>query len=106
MKSNAALIVLNLALAGCAGWPDEGGGGFAERRATEDTRLAALKERFDGQRRSGSGPLAAGLIHETETLIVRAQRNSSAGFLDDLETDLKGINERVNAIDIKIGKGR
>lgn len=100
MKTRCTLpIFIALALGGCTSWPQDGRGGFAERRAVEEPRLEMLTRRFEDQRVRGGDVHAAGLSHEVRTLLVRAQRNHAADIHDDLEIDLSHIARSLDAID-------
>lgn len=91
-----------LGLSGCTVWPDDGRGGFTERRAIEEPRLEALARRFENQRARGADTYAAGLTHEVGTWFVRAQRNYAAGIYDDVEVDLGAITRLLDAIDKRL----
>lgn len=106
MNRTVMACLIAVGLAACTSWPEEGTGGLAERRLPDDDRIAALSERFQRQRQAGGDVHAAGLVNETAHLIVRAQRNSSAGFQDDLEIDLNTISEKLAAIDVQTKKAR
>lgn len=102
MKRGLLIAGFALLLGACASWPDEGGGGLAERRPTEEPRLEQALRRFEGQRARGAETHAAGLSHEISTLFVRAQRNKAAGILDDLELDLIRLGTLLDAIERRL----
>jgi hypothetical protein len=99
MKRFALLLALTGALPACATWPEEGKGGFAERRAVADPVLESLADRFEYQRQRGAERFAAGLADEAKTAFVRAQRNHSAGILDDFAVDLANLQMLLDRIE-------
>lgn len=99
MKRLVLLLAMLGTLPHCSTWPDEGRGGFAERRAITDPRLQALSVRFERQRAQGAERFAAGLADEAKTVFVRAQRNHSADILDDFALDLTHIQTLLDRID-------
>lgn len=99
MNHFALLLALAGALSACTTWPEDGKGGFAERRAVEDPVLQALVDRFENQRQRGAERFAAGLADEAKTAFVRAQRNHSAGILDDFTVDLAHLQMLLDRIE-------
>ena len=95
---------LMLALAACQSWPEDGRGGYAERRPIADPRLAELAQRFAHQREKGADRFAAGAVHEAQLLFIRAQRNHVAGFEDDVSRDLEGLRALLATIDRHLRK--
>ncbi len=57
MKRFALLLALTGALPACATWPEEGKGGFAERRRVADPVLESLADRFEAPAATGGGSL-------------------------------------------------
>jgi hypothetical protein len=102
MKRLALLLALTGALPACTIWPEEGRGGFAERRMIADPVLQALVDRFEHQRQRGAERFAAGLADEAKTAFVRAQRNHSAGILDDFALDLAHLQRLLDRIELHI----
>ncbi|OYU47116.1 MAG: hypothetical protein CFE31_18345 [Rhizobiales bacterium PAR1] len=100
----ALMLAGVLGLGACTAWPEDGRGGFAERRAIEEPRLKALAQRFETQRTRGAETYAAGLTHEVGTWFVRAQRNHAAGIYDDVEVDLGAITRLLDAIDKRLAR--
>lgn len=99
MKRPVFFLPLLFALGACSSWPDEGRGGLAERRAVADPTLQALVDRFERQRQRGADRLAAGLVDETKTMLVRAQRNAAAGIADDFAVDLDYLKTLLDQIE-------
>jgi hypothetical protein len=102
MKRLLLFLPLIGLLPACANWPEEGRGGFAERRAIADPSLQALADRYERQRQRGSERLAAGLADEAKTAFVRAQRNHNAGILDDFAVDLAHLQMLLDRIERQI----
>ena len=100
------VLVMSLALSACASWPEDCKGGFSERRDAVDPRLDMQAHRFADQRARGAELYAAGLVHETRTMFVRAQRNAFAGLQDDAERDLITIDGLLNAIETRLSSRR
>ena len=102
MKRFLLLLPFLCALPACTSWPEEGRGGWAERRLITDPRLDALAARFHHQRARGADRFAAGTSDEAKTLFVRAQRNHAAGFCDDLTVDLAALHSLLDTIERQI----
>ena len=99
MRRVLLFLPLLAALTACTSWPQEGRGGFAERRAIADPALQSLAFRFETQRRRGADRFAAGLVDEAITAFVRAQRNEMAGIHDDFAVDLAHLQSLLDRIE-------
>ena len=104
MTRSSVLIAFMLGLSACTSWPDDGTGGFAERRAIADPALEQLAHRFARQRSNGADQFAAGATDEAKTLFVRAQRHHAAGLYDDACLDLNRLSSLLDSIDHQIKK--
>jgi hypothetical protein len=102
MTRRALLLALIALLPACTTWPEDGRGGFAERRPVADPALQALVERFENQRHRGAERFAAGLADEAKTLLVRAQRNHHAAIFDDFAVDLAHLQMLLDRIERQI----
>lgn len=104
MTRASLLMALMLGLSACTSWPEDGGGGFAERRTIADPTLERLAHRFAQQRAHGADQFAAGATDEAKTLFVRAQRHHAARMQDDLCLDLDRLSRLLDTIDHQIKK--
>ena len=94
-----ALAMMAMIGSGCTPWPDEGTGGIAERRPTENDELASLEIRLDDVIARGSRHAYAAQTAEAELQLIRTRRTWSAGFVEDYVRNYEVLNVLVTDIE-------
>jgi outer membrane murein-binding lipoprotein Lpp len=110
MRSKLSIFLLFAALscaAGCTPWPQEGGGGFAERHpiassATASSELRSLADRLQSAIERGARQSYAAQTAEAELQLVRAQRTWDAGFVEDYIKDYQVLVVLVQDVEAHI----
>jgi hypothetical protein len=94
-------------LTSCTPWPQEGGGGFAERHpiassATASSELTSLADRLQFAIERGARQSYAAQTAEAELQLVRAQRTWDAGFVEDYIKDYQVLVVLVQDVEAHI----
>ena len=87
---------------GCTSWPEEGGGGIAERRPAENVELTALEIRLQDAIARGSRHAYAAQTAEAELQLIRTRRTWTAGFTDDYLTNFATLDVLVRDIEAHV----
>jgi hypothetical protein len=106
MRSKLGILVICAGLsatASCTPWPDEGGGGFAERRPSQSPELLGLAHRLQNSIERGARHSYAAQTAEAELQLTRAQRTWSAGFVEDYIKDYQVLDVLVQDVEAHIG---
>ena len=96
----AGLIVL--LAAGCTPWPDEGTGGIAERRPTENVEITRLEMRLEDAIARGARNSYAAQTAEAELQLIRVRRTWTAGFTEDYITNYEVLQALVTDIEAHV----
>ena len=91
--------LLALLAAGCTPWPDEGTGGIAERKPTENVEIARLELRLQDAIARGARHSYAAQTAEAELQLIRVRRTWSAGFSEDYITNYELLDVLVTDIE-------
>ena len=84
---------------GCTPWPDEGTGGIAERRPSDNDELESLELRLQDAIARGSRHSYAAQTAEAELQLIRTRRTWSAGFSEDYVRNYETLNVLVTDIE-------
>lgn len=97
-----ALLSTAATLGGCTPWPDEGTGGIAERRPSENEELLRLERRLQDAIARGSRHSYAAQTAEAELQLIRTRRTWSAGFAEDYVTNYEVLDVLVRDIEAHV----
>lgn len=96
------ILLVTGMIGGCTPWPDEGGGGIAERRPSDNSELAELELRLQDVIARGSRQHYAAQTAEAEIQLVRTRRTYSAGFAADYAANYQLLSLQVRDIEAHI----
>ena len=94
--------LLLLGAAGCTAWPDEGTGGIAERKPTDNVEIARLESRLQDAIARGARNAYAAQTAEAELQLIRVRRTWTAGFQEDYITNFEVLEVLVTDIEAHV----
>lgn len=101
-SSRRALLtagIFAIALAGCAPWPGEAGGGLAERHSTEWVQGRLMEERYVGLLKAGADARMPARMGEAREMLIRARREHAGGLLEDAAHSLGKVDVMLSSVE-------